>query len=322
MNTTSTPPPITDAVSSYIMCSLSTFFALLAIILSIMIIVIVARTKTHLHTIRHLLICNTCVASCFYCIVQTTNYICLVFLELLTDDFSCRWSGYFGYAAIAASVYSYLAQSISRLSIILYAAKYPWVKAFRTHKIIIALQWLISFILPLPALITNDIYFLHGHLCWVPFTRPIHLLYTLLAGYILPVVAIAVIYLYVFIRIKIITRRAENIRTNIRDKRDLGILRNIVISLGIYIGGGTPASIFVFTSIQIFYVIGIISFTFGVLVEKIFTIILDHELRQVIKEKVVFPSRNRVIPLNNTSTQSTRPTNRPIAGANQRQATF
>jgi hypothetical protein len=85
----------------YVPAALSYSFAIITIVNSIVILIIICRTKPHLHTINHLLIGNTCIASILYCVVTINIYIFLLFIRWETSDMSCRWRGYFIYAGIA-----------------------------------------------------------------------------------------------------------------------------------------------------------------------------------------------------------------------------
>src|SRR5690349_179217 len=96
-----------------VVASISMVFALIAVMIASFILILVSLTK-QLHTVAHLLMCNTCISSILYCIVQCNNYIYLLFIIWDTDDISCRWRGYFGYMSIVAVIYSYLLQAVSR----------------------------------------------------------------------------------------------------------------------------------------------------------------------------------------------------------------
>ena len=301
MNSSTTASAISNIGNYYIVCSLSAGFGLISIILSLIIIIIIRRTKPRLHTVRHLLICNTCIGSIVYCIIQTINYIILIFLPWISSDISCRWRGYFGYVSISAATYSYLVQAISRLLFSVFSTKYPWVITFKVHYILILIHWIFILIIPLSAIITHDIYFRPGLLCWVPMKYFIHVLYTAFAYYVLPIISIMIIYVYIYQRIQNIKKRTELIRNTTSEKRDLEVLRNIIILLFIYISGGIPTLLYLTSTMDVFYLASIVTFTFVVMIEKICTVLLDRELRLVVKNMVY--SRNRVMPFENSITR-------------------
>ena len=279
----------------YIVCSLSSVISLIAVFVSIFVPILVYRTKPRLHTVRHLLICNTCIASILYCIVQTINYAFLIFLQSETSDVGCRWRGYFAYLSIAAVTYSYLIQAISRFFISVLSGQYRWLTTFKTHYILILLQWFTIVIIPLPSILTNDIYYRPTSLCWVPLKKLIHVIYTYFAYYILPTLTICMLYIVIFYRVKQGTKRAALlIRSNRHEKRDLELLRNIMILLGIYLLGGLPSVLFVITANEWIYLISIVSMSLTVAIEKISMIMLDRDIRQVTKNLMF--QRTRVMP--------------------------
>jgi hypothetical protein len=302
MNSTTNASAISNIEPYYIVCSLSGGFGLMSVIISIFIVTTIRRTKPRLHTVRHLLMCNTCMASIFYCTVQSINYIFLIFIPWETSDVACRWRGYFGYMSISAATYSYLVQAISRLFFSVFATKYQRLTTFKVHYVLILIHWCVIIIIPLPSVITKDIYFRPGLLCWVPFKYTIHVVYTFFAYYFVPVFAIMIIYICIYKRVKQTRQRAEAILNTTNDKRDLEVLRNIVILLGIYIAGGVPTLLYLLSSIEVFYLAGIVTFTFAVAVEKLCTISLDRELRIVVKNMI--SSKNRIMPFENSITQA------------------
>ncbi len=280
-------------------CIISGVFALVAVAIAITILIIIWRTKPRLHTIRHLLVCNTCCASILYCIIQSMNYAFLIFLPWETSDVGCRWRAYFAYITIAGVVYSFLIQAISRLFISLFSRKYKRFITFKVHYIVIFVQWVVVVILPLPAIVTTDIYFRPNALCWVPLKHTLHVAYTYIAYYLIPSISICIIYIFIYYRVKRIANSADPaFRALQKGKRDLELLRNILILLAIYLVGGIPTLLFLFTSLKILYLIGIATISLVVAIEKLCTIFLDRELRNVVQMLIMKTAR--VEPINNT----------------------
>ena len=314
MNTTPSTPNYIE--NYYIVCSISGFFALNAVALSCVILIVTRRTKPRLHTVRHILMCNTCVASIFYCIVQIVNYIYLIFLPDVTSDISCRWRGYFSYVTITGVTYSFLIQAISRLFITIFSANHKWLTAFKIHLILIGIQWVLAICLPLPAIVTDDIYFRPRALCWVPLRSLLHVSYTYVVYYTIPAACIGIIYLLIYFRVREISNRNEMlIGMKNNEKRNLELLRNILILLFIYFTGGIPTLLFLLTTNRILYLVGIVTISLTVAIEKLCTIILDRELQLVVRK--ILTSRTKVLPLNNTQTHAqldyrTRPQRTPV----------
>ncbi|CAF1666167.1 unnamed protein product, partial [Adineta ricciae] len=208
-----------------IVAPISILFAFVAIVIAFFILVLVASTK-QLRTACHLLTCNTCLSSILYCIVQCNNYIYLLFIKSNTSDDSCRWRGYFGYISIVAVVYSYLLQAISRLLFTVLAMKYRWMTSFKIHFCLIIIGWFIVFLIPLPALLTDDIKFRSGFLCWVPRQHLLHAIYTILLYYLIPIVLIIAIYVSIYLRVHSHTNNNNTLLQDrpTRKNRDLEVL--------------------------------------------------------------------------------------------------
>ena len=287
----------------YLVCSLSVAFALIAVIICMGILVLVQRTRPRLHTVNHLLVCNTCLASIFYCSISSINYYFLIFVPWDTSDVSCRWRAYFAYTGVTGVIYSYLIQAVSRFFFSILSTNNRFLITFKAHYILILAQWLLVFLITLPSIITNDIKFYPKNLCWVPKQRLIHLAYTILAYYVLPVLLIVCIYLYIYVRVRRIIKGATTIvHATKNHKLDLEVLRNILVLLGIYLGGGTPYLVFVFTSMRTMYFVNLVTLSFTVAVEKLCTIMLDREIRLVLRGLIC--RRANVEPFDATKTRA------------------
>lgn len=271
--------PILHTRKYYVIIPVSLFFILIALLLACLILGLILSVK-RLHTVTHLLVCNGAIASIYYCLIQCVNYSFLAFLPQETSDLACRWRGFFGYMAVVGIVYSYLAQAISRLFISVLSMKYRWANAIRTHLTVILIQWLIVLCLPLPAILTKDISYRPFSLCWVPEDYPLHLAYTIIAYYLTPALGIFTIYIYIYLRIK---RQKHRIFSLTKRHRDLDVLYNIMILFAIYIFGALPIIIYIVTRNEVFYVIGLISVSLGVAVEKLVTFILDRDMRNILR---------------------------------------
>ncbi|CAF1003377.1 unnamed protein product [Adineta steineri] len=283
MLSTITTTTVRQKFANYdVVIPLSMAGVLIAVIIACVILILVIFTK-RLHTVTHLLICNSSISSIFYCIIQCVNYIFLVLIPAETNDSTCRWRGFFGYMAVAAVVYSYLAQAISRFFISILSTKYRWAMSFKAHISLILIQWFIVLLIPLPALVTKDIYYRPFSLCWVPKKYTLHITYTVVAYYLIPAALIFIIYIYIYFRIKRRRNSIFTIRPTARTHRDLEVLYNIMILFAIYTFGAIPTILYLSTGIQFLYDMGIISVSFTVAIEKIATLILDRDMRNMIK---------------------------------------
>lgn len=290
----------------FIACGLSTFFIVLSLIIGIFLMTVIIRTKARLHTCRHLLMWNSSFALTFYCIVQLNNYIFLLFLPWQSSDISCRWRGYFTYMSIVAVSYSYFIQTISRFFFAVLTTKYPILITFRSHYLLLGFNWLGVILIPLPAIITDDIRFVPNSLCWVPFSAMLHVLFTVVAHYLIPLSLVVIMYAYIYCRVK---RHRQNIRmsmnTNISNRLELELLRNILVLIGIFFLGGTPTVLFMISLMKFFYLMAFVTLSFCAAFVQLCTILLDRDLRDVVRSLLL--PRTRVVPITQLVLSKTPP---------------
>ena len=302
MNTT--PSALEASISLkdyYVPAIFAGIISVIAIAMSTMIVILIWRSKPRLHTVRHLLMCNTSVASVFYCITQCMNFVFLIFLRSETSDQGCRIRGYITYLSMCAVIYSFLIQSISRLFISLYSGSHKWLTTFRAHYVLILVQWIAVILIPLPAIVTTDIRYRPTSMCFVAMRFFLHVVYTYVAYYVVPAVIICVIYLHIFCRVKKASQRAQMmVRSANGSKRDLEVLRNILIYLVIYLSGGIPSILFLLTANRIIFLTSMATMPLAVAVEKVVMILLDRDMRIVVMG--LLKLRTRVEPLENSIT--------------------
>jgi hypothetical protein len=271
MNTTTVDTGIVYTLEDYyIVASLSVSFCFIALVISIIILVLIWRTKSRLHTVHHLLVCNTCIASILYCITTTNNYLFLIFIRWDTSDMNCRWRAYFAYVGIAGVMYSYLIQAISRFYFSILSSKYRWLATFKTHYILICSQWFVVFLITSSTLITKDITFHLDKLCLINISKTLHVSCAIFAYYIIPLLIIIIIYIYIYHRVRKTKKNAKTMpHSNNNRKRDLEVLRNIVILISIYLGGGLPTIIFFLTPTKYPYLVNLVTQSLAVAIAKL-----------------------------------------------------
>ena len=267
-----------SSANYHVVGPISLAFASISIFISLTILIIILYKKDFHHVI-YLLQSETCLSSIFYCIVQWNNYIHLLFLNWNISDISCRWRSYFGYMSIIAVIYSYLLQSISRYICINLSMKSRYLISFDIHWIFILIKWFIVILLPLPSLLTKDIYYRTGFLCWVPKQFYIHVTYTFIFYYFIPIFIISILYLLILHRIRSNPVNQYKNRINQNRNRDIQVYRRLMVLLGIYIAGGIPLVFYMITGVEFFYSAGIVSVTLTVIIEKLTSIFIDRKLR-------------------------------------------
>ncbi|CAF1401258.1 unnamed protein product [Adineta ricciae] len=274
---------------------LSMAFGVTSIIITSYILIIILSTK-QLYTVTRLLTCNTCLASMLYCVVQFINYIHLLVIKWDTSDESCRWRGYFGYMSMVSFVYSYLLQVISRFFFIVLWNRYRWLTSYKAHFYVILFGWIVILTVPLPAILTTDIHFRPGELCWVASKYELHTYYIIVAYYVIPILSIVIFNVLIFIRIYQSRKTSvARSRTGKRD-RDYEIFRNVMISFSVYFLGGLPIIIHMLVDVELLYSIGVVSVTFAVSMEKLVIIYLDRDIR-ILFRNFFCQKKTQVVPM-------------------------
>lgn len=279
---------------------ISSCFSFITIIINLITIILI-RKKLHLHTVNHLLICNSSIATSLFAIVTINNYIYLTIIRWDTSNISCRFRAYFQFVGIAGILYSYMIHAISRLFFSIFSAKYRSLVSFKCHYILIIIQWFIVFLLTLPVLITDNVRYKINALCWISPEYKLHVAYTFLAYYILPVLITTIIYTWIYSSVKR-TKSNQTIivmQLNTSRKRDLEILRNIIILISIFIMGGLPSIASNVFPGPFIYLFSLTTMPLAVLLMGLCSILLDRELRNIFKS-FIHRTTTQVTPITNT----------------------
>ena len=136
----------------------------------------------------------------------------MFYIAVTSSDWSCRIRGYLYYVTLNLVIYSYITQAISRLFwTVLY--RHRSLLTMKCHIYLVIFQIGISFILPLPSIITKDIVFRPFKLCVVAMKYKIHVFYLLTIGCIIPFLTIAVLYAIIYRHISRATAHLSTIIT-------------------------------------------------------------------------------------------------------------
>ncbi len=104
------------------------------------------------------------------------------------------------------------------------------------------IQWFVVFLIPLSILITTDVQPIS--LCWIPPEARLHTIYSIVACYGIPIGIAFTMYISIYCRL-ILTKWNTTINNNSihSQKRDLQVLRNIVILISLFLLGGLPIAL-------------------------------------------------------------------------------
>lgn len=228
------------------------------------------------------------------------------------SDWSCRFRGYLGYVSLNLVLLSYVMQSISRLFWTVFY-KYRVLLTDRSHRYLIVIQYLMSFLLPISTLITNHITNRPLRMCFVPIRFPVHAYALLISGYVIPVLAMICIYMIIYFTVR---RSTSNIQRGSRRsmKRDVSLARNILILFSIFIFGGIPTLFYFVTSeratsvSRVLVLLAVAAPHIAVAMEKVLTWILNKDLQKAFKER--WNRNSSIAPVQAFSTSRTVDTQR------------
>jgi hypothetical protein len=165
----------------------------------------------------------------------------------------CQIRSYLAHVCLCAVYYSFVLQAIFRLFRIVFF-KHRILQSFGVCILAIITQWIISFLFILPTLLLNDFQYLpHEYNCWTPFENVRGLLYLIVIIYGTSTSIISSIYMYI-IRYVQKTNSTQQRRQN-ANKRDLNILKRIVILVTVVVGLGFPTIVVIFIYIITNYVV-------------------------------------------------------------------
>ncbi|CAF3639784.1 unnamed protein product [Adineta steineri] len=115
----------------------------------------------------------------------------------------------------------------------------------------------------------------------------VHEFYLLITSFIIPIVIITIIYGIIYYHT---VRSTANFRQTLHGaKRDAELARNILILLGIFLFGGIPSAIYIVVSSKgeaapsIIFLFAITTPSMALAIEKIMTVVLNRDIRQVFK---------------------------------------
>jgi hypothetical protein len=174
-------------------------------------IIITVITHRQCRDVANLLTCNTCVAIGLYFIARIITAIFALPGDWKYHQPACAFRGYCSLALCAAFCYSYSIQAISRLFFAVFY-KHRYLLTFRTHWILIIINWLISIIISiLPFFVQNGFEFeQESRSCVVTPSIPSVAFYTVITVFIIPLNTVTIVHGIIFRRVQQSGRRVTH----------------------------------------------------------------------------------------------------------------
>lgn len=253
MNPSRTEPPPSSRLDEYVYTinyGLTMIFSIVALFFAFLMISIVLFDRST-RTLTNILICNSSIIVICFHFLTIFSMIYALRTDWISNQPACHFRAY-AYAMLSAALcYSYTIQALSQLFVtIFYRFKFLLTK--QNHFLMIFISWLIS-----AGLATMPLFVDHGYvfeeetrLC-IPTSKIFFTsIYVVVIGFVIPLNFITIIYAMIFYYVRQSTRRVFAFRSNTIQnignlsifavRRDMKLMRNMLILLGILITGGTP----------------------------------------------------------------------------------
>ena len=222
-----------------------------AIILALVFLIIVINNKA-CHTVPLMLTCNSCIAA----IIFGSNMLGSAVFALQNDvkrrafeDTFCTFRDYLGFVGTALLLYSFTLQALYRYIIVVYPTRVSWHSA-RVQGTLVCLSWLFCIVSLLPWLLMGtSTYNVDNQACILPFGFSVPIIYNVTLVYLIPVTIIPFIYFKLVRHVHLLhIRSVLSLQTVQICRRELVMIRRIMITISILLIPGMPYMIFLFIS--------------------------------------------------------------------------
>ncbi|CAF0735804.1 unnamed protein product [Adineta steineri] len=168
--------------------------------------------------------------------------------QIQYQDALCVVRTYIGYASCALLNFSFLLQALYRYIIVVYPSRLFWQSA-RCQMLAICLTWIFSFVCPFEFLFNGEIiYNSDNQMCVLPLQLSFSVIYYLSCAYVIPIVLLMFIYFKLVKYVKGMSNRVTSVNTLSRARRELKMVRRLVILVTIVIAICFPYTIFTLMS--------------------------------------------------------------------------
>ncbi|CAF1062316.1 unnamed protein product [Adineta steineri] len=218
----------------------------LVITISCVFLIIIILNKT-CHTVIMMLIANTYLSALLFgcCLLGSSVFMFQNDVKQIQDqDSLCNFRGYFIYVSCGLHNYSFLLQAIYRYLTAVYPNRLFW-QSRRIQILFICIKWIFCFVYILPILFTNGFtYNVDNQIYQTPLALSFSIIYASTCVYAFPMLLIVLIYFTLVRNVHGMSKRVTAANTLSRAKRELKMVRRIVILVGILLTIGFPYVLF------------------------------------------------------------------------------
>lgn len=227
------------------------FSTALAAVLAVTFLFTILFHKTW-HTVSMMLIANSCLAEAIFAGVMFSMAVFTFHNDLKQihyQDSFCIARGFMSYAATVLQNYSYLLQACYRYSTVVYPNRIFWQSA-KLQTFLVGLTWLFGFACATLYAFEGDIkYDLDNQICQMELQPSLLTFYNAVSLYAFPIFLIMLIYMKLVLYVREMNKNVTPVNTSLRLKRELRMVRRIVILVGGITVLGFPYTLFCFISL-------------------------------------------------------------------------
>lgn len=250
MNNTTTITQLTVEIWFIVVDTMNILFSCLSILLSILFLMLVA-IRPAFQTVPIMLSAY----SAFCLLLAGISALAIAIFSLSNDlqaieyvDRFCEFRGYFGLVGGSVQNYSYLLQALYRYFNIMYPHNTTLV-APRTQFCLIIKALILSWACVLPVYFSHAItYDVYNQVCQPPFVFSFITIYNAAVINLIPVYATVIIYIKVILHVRYLNKQTTAINLQVRAKRELKLLRRVIILTITIMTLGLPYVMFLFIS--------------------------------------------------------------------------
>ncbi|CAF3705680.1 unnamed protein product [Adineta steineri] len=165
------------------------------------------------------------------------------------QDRHCILRAYIGYVTCPAYNYSFLLQSIYRYLTVVHPNR-PFWQSIKFQILLLMSTWIFCFIYPFVFLFKNEIiYIVDNQICQIPLQGSFYMLYLTSNAYLIPISLVIFTYIKLIRYVRQMSKRVVSANTLSRARKELQMVRRIVILVMILVFVCLPYEIFTIMSL-------------------------------------------------------------------------
>ena len=259
--------------------------------------IITITVNRQCHTVTNLLLCNTSGVVFIHSVFHITAAIYGLREDWARNQPACVFRAYIYLVLGVAVCYSYSIQALSRLFFVVFY-NHRHLLSWSSHWIMIVLSWILSILFPIVPLFFEGAYRYEyeSRICLLTSQKSITSIYSIITTFMIPFVIIGIAYSKILYTIVRSTQRVHPVIVNnvvdtaprINRKREMALTKNMAITLGCFIFGGTPFFVLIiYQSItalhpsDLFFLLSVVSISVFSSIMMLSIFLLNSQVRKI-----------------------------------------